>query len=402
MNLGLYLYDFFARKDGLPRHCKLTKEQITKEFPGIQSEALIGGCAYYDAQMKDNRLVIENVLAAEQAGATVLNYAKVTNFLWHQGQIRGVIFRYSDTEKDITIRTTLVVNTTGAWSKNITDLEPEVQHCNVAPTKGVHLVVPKMFAVGLILRAPQDGRIFFVLPWEGYNLIGATDTFFCDDPETVTVDQADVDYLLEAFHYHFPYLNLSQASIISTFVGLRPLVANHHSKQPSLISRDHAIQLSEGGIITVLGGKFTTHRHIAEEVVDIAISKMDPLRKLSHCCTEEKPLPGAILNLGGLEKELGQVGLNNIQIEHLLQNYGQLSKHILEIIKKDASESQQICPEHPHIFAELTYAIMFEHVNHLNDWFYRRTSIGYSPCKGKKCFEKVAEKFMQVKKALVD
>lgn len=397
VNLGLYLYDFFARNSGLPSHRKLTKEQIIKEFPGIQSENLVGGCTYYDAQMKDNRLVIENVLAAEQSGATVLNYATVTNFLWNQGRIEGVLFRHYGKGNEIPIRTKLVVNATGAWSNGIADLEPGVQHCRAAPTKGVHLVVPKIFDIGLILRAPQDGRIFFVLPWEEYSLIGATDTFFSDDPETMIVNEVDIDYLLEAFCYHFPHKNMNRSLIISTFAGLRPLVANHQIKKPSLVSRDYAIQVSEGGMITVLGGKYTTYRRVAEEVVNGVIGQIDSSENFRSCSTEETPLPGAIIDASHLEKELGQVGLKKMQIDHLLQNYGQLARHILEIIKKNPSESQQICSEHPHIYAELTYTIMFEHVKQPEDWFYRRTSIAYSPCGGRNCLENVVEKLASIK-----
>lgn len=397
VNLGLYLYDFFARNSGLPRHQKLTKEQIIKEFPKIQSENLVGGCTYYDAQMKDNRLVIENVLGAEESGATVLNYATVTNFIWNQGRIVGVCFRHSGMENDIVIKTNLVVNATGAWSNGIADLEPGAQHCRVAPTKGVHLVVPKMFDIGLILRAPQDGRIFFVLPWEKYSLIGATDTFFSDDPETMTINETDIEYLIEAFSYNFPHKSLNRFSMISTFAGLRPLVANHQIKKPSLVSRDYAIQLSDGGMITVLGGKFTTYRRIAEEVVNIVISRMDSSENFRCCTTEKKPLPGAISDTDHqLETELEMAGLKIVHINHLLQNYGQLARHILEIIKKNPLESEQICSEHPHIYAELTYAIMFEHVKQPDDWFYRRTSIAYSLCGGKKCLKNVVDKLSSI------
>lgn len=398
VNLGLYLYDFFARHSGMPQHCKLSKEQIAAEFKGIQAENLTGGCSYYDAQMKDNRLVMENIIAAEQAGATVLNYATVTNLLWNQGRIDGVNFHHQKIEKDISIKGTLVVNTTGAWSNGIVDLEPNDHEIRVVPTKGVHLVVTKIFDTGLILRAPQDGRIFFVLPWEGYSLIGATDTFFSGDPEYLSVDSADVAYLLEAFHFHFPSLPITEDSILSTFVGLRPLVGHHHPEKPSLISRDHVIQLSNSGIITVLGGKYTTHRRIAEEAVDLAVSKLidiDASKLFNPCQTKELPLPGAIIN-NNLEKELEGVGLNKIQILHLLQNYGQLACHILWIIKKNPLEAQQICSSHPHIYAELTYAIRFEHVKQVEDWFYRRTSIGYTCCPDQKCLEKVAAKLKEL------
>jgi glycerol-3-phosphate dehydrogenase len=398
VNLGLYVYDFFARNSRLPSHSKLNKEKIVEKFPGIESEGLMGGCAYYDAQMKDNRLVIENILAAEQAGATVLNYVKIKKFLRDQRQIEGVVFSFNGIEGDVTIKSTLVVNATGAWSNDIINVDTGRSDCYVAPTKGVHLVVPKIFDDGLILRAPQDARIFFVLPWEGYSLIGTTDTFFSGNPETVTTDQADIDYLLEAFCYHFPHLNISRTSIIATFAGLRPLVSSHHMSKPSLVSRDHFIQLSEGRIISVLGGKFTTHRRMSEEVVDLAISQLDSTRTFDRCRTEELPLPGAISDASYLEKELELVGLNKIYIDHLLQNYGKLTEHIIEIIRKNPLESKQICSKHPHILAELTYAIQFEHVKQVDDWLYRRTSIAYTQCQGKNCLEKIIEKLASVPK----
>lgn len=397
VNLGLYLYDFFARGSEFPKHTKLSKEQISKKFFGIQFDGLKGGCSYYDALMKDNRLVMENVLAAEQAGAKVLNYATVTKILREQNCIKGVGFRQLGAERDIAIKAQVLVNATGAWSNGIVDLEQGVAHCRVAPSKGVHLVIPKLFEKGLILRAPQDGRIFFVVPWEGYSLIGATDTFFAGNPDALRVEKGEMDYLLEAFCFNFPLIKLERSAVISTFAGLRPLVANHQSKVPSLVSRDHLIQKSEGGMITILGGKFTTHRRIAEEVVDIVISQIDSSAKFGHCRTKETPLPGAIVNTSYLEKELAQQGLNQIQIDHLLQNYGQLARHILEIIKKNPLEMQQICPEHPHTYAELIYAIVFEHVRYVDDWFYRRTSIAYTSCQGKHCREKVLRRLVSIK-----
>lgn len=395
VNLGLHLYDFFARKGNLPKHNQLTKEQILREFPDIESNNLAGGCSYYDAQMKDSRLLIENVLAAEQAGTAVLNYAEVINFLWAKGKVKGVIFRDVATDKEMTARTKVVVNATGAWSDHVSSLEPGGQS-RLAPTKGVHIVVPEMFAFGLILKVPQDGRVFFVIPWEGHSLIGTTDTFFSGNPDLAKVDEADINYLLKAFDHYFPNLKLNSSSIISTFAGLRPLVAGNGIKSPSLVSRDHEINLSEGGIITVLGGKFTTHRQMAEEAVDVVISQMDSSRTFNRCCTKEIPLPGGILSNNNLKIEFEQAGLKQIQIDYLLEHYGNLSRHILDIIRTKPSESEQICadcPHCPHIFAELTYGIKYEHVKQLDDWLYRRTSVGYSKCCNKNYIEKFAGRF---------
>lgn len=374
VNLGLYLYDFFAWGCGLPSHSKLTKQQIMKKFSGIKSEDLVGGCCYYDAQMKDNRLVIENILAAEQAGAKVLNYARVHNFVWEEGKIIGVIYRRQGSDTDVLVKCSLVINATGAWSNQMTLLDSTSSECQVAPTKGVHLVVPRMFETSLILQTPQDGRIFFVLPWEENSIIGATDTFFSGNPDELEATDQDVDYLLKACSYYFPHLNLSVDSIISTFVGLRPLVANPQSRKPSLVSRDHVIHVSKGRMVTILGGKFTTHRRMAEEVVDIAISQLHSKPEVDRCRTKEIPLPGALFDRGDLRSQLEQIGFPKTYSEYLLENYGGLVKHIINLVRETPALTQQVRSDYPYTCAEWIYVSQFEHVRSVEEWLHRRIS----------------------------
>lgn len=395
IHLGLFLYDYLAGKEDLPRHCKLSSEDMLKHVSSLKSLGLKGGCSYYDAQMLDNRIVIENILSAEKAGAEVHNHTKVTGLIKENEEIKGVTFVNSLTGMRGEFHGKVVVNATGAWSATISDMEPNVKHCYPVPTKGVHLIVPPLVKnIALLLRAPQDGRVFFVLPWEQFNIIGTTDTFYEGDPDKLSADKADSTYLLKAVNHFFPHHQLTESSIITSFVGLRPLVSQEERTSPSDIVREHVIQRSKGGLITILGGKYTTHRLVAEEVVDQVISLLSSEKVFSPCTTMNIPLPGAAgpFSLAQVKKKLEVEGLNEDLISHLLNTYGTASLLILEEIKKDSNAAKVICKEHPHIFAELIYAIKVEHVKTLSDWFLRRTTIVYTSCQGMECVDRVAEK----------
>jgi glycerol-3-phosphate dehydrogenase len=392
INLGLYLYDYLAGKTDFPRHQKLSPENILKEIPGLKSSGLKGGCSFYDAQMLDNRIVIENILSAEHAGAKVYNHTEVTDLIREQGQIIGVVFFNSLTGEKGKFFGKAIVNASGAWSGKIGEMEPGIVHCTPAPTKGVHLIVPRMISnTALLLRAPQDGRVFFVLPWGEYNLIGTTDTFYDGNPDHLTVTTEDRNYLLEAFNAYFPDKPLEDSSVISSFAGLRPLVAPEREKFASDIVREHVIQVSTGGLITVLGGKYTTHRLVAENVVDVVMRR---LKCFAPCTTKNTPLPGASgpYSLDEVKEKLKTAGLDVILMNHLLNTYGTVSLNILEIMRSDGKESEVVCSGHPHVFAEITYGVKVEHVKTPEDWFLRRTTMICPFGSKNECIERVTRK----------
>lgn len=394
INLGLFVYDYLAGKNGLPRHQRINAQAILKEIPDLKSEGLSGGCFYYDAQMFDNRIVIETLISAENAGARVYNHSEVVDLIKDHHQIVGVVVHNAFSGKIEHIYGKTVVNATGAWSATISKMEPQAEHCLPAPTKGVHLIVPQIIAnTALILRAPQDGRVFFVLPWEQYSLVGTTDTFFEGDIDKPSIDSQDCHYLLTALNAFFPEKQFTESSVISAFVGLRPLIAPNKRNSPSDIVREHAIQVSEGGLVTILGGKYTTHRKIAEEVVD-AIIHLKSDKKAISCRTNSEPLPGASgpYLLSDVKNKLIAAGMQKALVYHLLNTYGTLSLKILDIMREYPEEAKQICMGHPHIFAEITYSVYFEHVKTISDWFLRRTTIAYTPCQGKRCASRVADK----------
>jgi glycerol-3-phosphate dehydrogenase len=284
VRLGMMLYDFLDREKVLPSHKALSKEEIFDEFPSIKKEGLKGGCLYYDAEMDDQRIVIENIRSAQEMGALSLNQSKVVQIHEKNGKINAVSFERRNTKEIEYVEAHYIVNATGAWSNEILAQDKAKSTCAVKPSKGVHLVIPQLHEEkALILTTPQDQRIFFALPWKGNTLLGTTDTFYEGDPSQLRVEEEDVNYLLTALAHYFPKLPLGKECVIDSFVGLRPLALSKPS-DPSSVSRDHLISRSATGLVTVLGGKFTTHRLIAEEVVDIIGAGF------LQCSTREKSL----------------------------------------------------------------------------------------------------------------
>lgn len=389
LRLGLGIYDFLSPK-GMKNHQNLSTQEIGSLIPALKKDTLLGGSLYYDAIMEDSRLVIENGLAAEDSGATLLNYSTVTDFLTKEGKIAGLIYEEGDTLEKKEIYAKTIVNATGAWSNQITHLNPGTTHVAVYPSKGVHLVLPQVTPEhALLLTAPQDGRVFFLIPWKEYSLLGTTDTPFNGDPDKVEVEPADIEYLLTAFNFYFPALNYTPSSIISQFAGLRPLVKNH-VKETSLVSRDYALDISSSGLITLLGGKYTTYRLMAEKTVDAVLRQLN--RPPVKCMTQEIPLCKFELSPDVVVTLSKECSLESRQITRLAQLYGKRSFEIFDQIKQFPEERRQICPEHPQLWAELSHAIRHEKVKTPEDWFERRTSIAYTSCGGIKCYKAVADK----------
>ncbi len=394
IKLGLFLYDCLKGTSILPRHRSTSPEEIRHLFPSLKAEGLKGGCLYYDALMQDERLVIENMRSAEEAGAVCRNYCEVTSLIKDNGRVTGVKYRDRLHRKEEKIaHARYVINATGAWSNGILQMDTPSPKVGVRPTKGIHLILPQMNKDhALILSAPQDNRIFFLIPWNGYSILGTTDSPYQGDLNKLEVLPEEMHYLLDALSHYFPHAPLDENAIISTFVGLRPLVDHHLAK--ANLGREHYIEASSSGLVTVLGGKYTTHRKMAEEAVDTALGREERLRHPS--VTKNRTLHGGgkCSSLERLNGSLSQETLN-----HLIATYGSAASEVLAIIHENPAEAKQLCPHHPHLLGEVTHAIENEHAQQLDDWFFRRTSIGYSPCKGCNSRGLIAAKFDAVQQA---
>ena len=254
LGLGLTVYDFLAKKHRLPGHERLTPMYVSHRFAGLNAKGLTAGFRYFDAQMDDLGLLKFLAKRAESLGVMISEYCYFEGPVFEQGRVVGG--RLSTRDGSFDFKAKMVVQAMGPWSPG------------VKPSKGVHLVLPAMpFSEALLLAAPQDGRVFFVIPWEGKTLVGTTETAYSGLPELVRVEPEDVAYLMQAFHHYFPTYFPGESSIFASFAGVRPLVDPGVGGLGSA-SRDFQLDRSVPGMLRVFGGKYTTHRVVAEQVVN--------------------------------------------------------------------------------------------------------------------------------------
>lgn len=398
LRAGMVLYDLLSFDKSLPRRQWLSREAVLAEEPTIRPEGLQGAWTFYDAQVPlVERLVVENALDAAAAGALVLNHARVGRFLRDaSGGVTGAVVRDLMTSQDFDVRARITVNATGAWlditSRDVVPGRPRALRL----TKGVHLVTPIGTRNGIVEFAESDGRLFFVTPWLGSSLIGTTDTDYAGDPGEVTADECDVRYLQREARRAFPTAPFDRIHYASA--GVRALVRVEGVREGE-VSRKHALVDHERrdrirGLISVVGGKITAYRAIAEEVGNLASRK---LGRETSSSTERRPLPG-----GGaadrlwMENDLWPraraLGLARDQAEHLLMVYGSLAHELLDMVDSDHSLGERVCPDHSTIGAQVLRAVDHEWATSLGDVLLRRTPLGLMPDQAVDCAGEVADR----------
>ena len=284
MKTGVALYELLAGKNRITCRRSLKKDELVALEHNIDSHNLKGGVIYCDAQMDDIRLCLDNAISAHEAGCCVANKVETSEFIKEKGRIAGVWAQDKLTGENFLIHADIVVNATGAWSNIMVKADDAQAQPITRPTKGIHIVYRKLpHERAILLSNHNDKRIFFVIPWRNFTLIGTTDTDFSGSLEEVYACVDEVEYLLEETRRVFPGENIDKSGIITTFAGLRPLV-NTQGKLTWKVSREHLIKESESGLISVVGGKYTTYRHLAEQVVDVALGKLKG-RSFNKCIT---------------------------------------------------------------------------------------------------------------------
>lgn len=395
LRLGLFLYDKLDRYRNTPPHQALSSAEILKHFPTLSPDGLKGGFIYYDGFMEDSRIVLANALSAQHAGARIENHTKVLSMQMKDKEHLALSFIKVITGEMGHVLCRKIVNATGAWSNEILKMDSSDVPYHVSPSKGVHVVIPGVHAkFAMTLTAPQDQRVFFLVPWNQTTILGTTDTPYEGNPSCVEATAEDVSYLLDAYHYYFPKTNQENTKVIASYAGLRPLVKFKSNKNPSRRSRDFIIEHSSTGIYTLLGGKYTTHRKMAEDVVnqickDLNIKK--PTLTTDLPLPERLPAESSLFSSAEMEKLALDFELPTSVIQHLVYTYGKMCHKILERVIDQPDERHQVCPHHPHIQAELHYCLLHEKVQTLSDWFCRRTSIAYTPCLGLSCLGLTSE-----------
>lgn len=289
--IGLKIYDKMAGKLGLGPSQLLSKEETLQLAPTLDPEDLKGGVLYHDGQFDDARLAISIAQTAAQHGATVLNYFPVSGLLKINNRVCGVWVKDSCTGKDWEVKSKVVINATGVFTDSIMKMD-DAKHENIInPSQGIHLVVDKEFLPGdtaIMIPRTDDGRVLFAVPWHNKIVLGTTDTPVTNISAEPVPQQDEIDFILKHIGRYLtkdPQLS----DVKSMFAGLRPLVKSN-SKKTAALSRDHLISMADSGLITITGGKWTTYRKMAEDVVDIAMKNYD--LPDNACITKELKLNG--------------------------------------------------------------------------------------------------------------
>ena len=397
---GMILYDVFSFDKTLLPHRMLPKRKFKQLFRQINSKGLQGGAQYYDAQVAyAERLCLENAIAAQLSGATVLNYVAVTQLERQGNRIARVVCQDCLTNETFVIQgnaQAVVLNTTGPWVDRV--CQSGMRNDSPAPigktpkiggTKGSHLMVdpfPGAPETALYVEARQDGRPFFIVPWLGMYLIGTTDIHFQGDLDRCKASDAEIDYLLTETNDIIPTAQLTREDVKFTYSGVRPL-PDRDGKDPGSITRKHILydHSSEGAanLISLIGGKLTTYRHVGEEMVDVVYQKQGRLPP--PCMTEEKPLPGAIapndLRIQQAVRDYGAVGspggqtITPATIHYLFSLYGARALEVLALVDQYPDLAAPITAGLCDIKAQVVYAVRSEFAHTLIDIIHRRTTL---------------------------
>jgi glycerol-3-phosphate dehydrogenase len=375
---GMIAYDLLSWGKSLPRHRMQSAEETLRQMPGLKADGLIGAAVYYDAQVEfAERLVVENVLAAIEHGATVLTYARVTDLLIDEGLLVGVHLEGDKTQE---VRAKIVINAAGPWVDQLLEktqaskerLIGGTKERLVGGTKGSHVVVAPFEGApvsAVYVEATSDRRPFFVIPWNGNYLIGTTDVRFESDPSEVRAEDWEIQYLLSETNRAFPKAALTREQVLYTFAGVRPLPFMTNDNEQS-VTRRHFLREHPRfkNLISVVGGKLTTYRSLAEECVDLV------LRKLGHGFTRSQTggvrLPGA-----------SDLNPSN-PFQRWLRIYGSRTKELAELANRLNADA---------LTAEIVFAFESEFATTLADCFLRRNMIGLNADLGLGQIEVAAE-----------
>lgn len=389
LDAGLWLYDALSLFRNIQRHQMLDRDDLLELEPGLRDEGLLGGARYYDAQVDDSRLVLTTAVAADEAGAAIASRVEAVEIDTANWPGHRVSARDSDGGVDIQIDTLTIINATGPWADQTLRRAGVTSGARLAPSRGTHIHVPRDrlgHDHAFIFEAPSDGRVMFVLPWrEDLTLIGTTDDLHEGPPEGVAATAADVSYLLEATNHLFPRANLKRTDVLSAWAGLRPLVApdTEGGSQVGAISREFEVHEDPPGVFTLMGGKLTSHRAMAEETVDrvaefLAAFRPDPV---NACDTHRVPLPGGSFDdLSELCEHVvdrgARVGVAAEGAKRLARAYGTRAGAVLELVRDRPQLAAPMLEGRPHILAEAVHAVRQEYALSVADILYRRTRIG--------------------------
>jgi glycerol-3-phosphate dehydrogenase len=384
LGAGMLLYDLLALFRNVRTHRMLGKRAVLEAEPMLRDRGLLGGARYFDAQCDDARLVIATARSAVHHGALVSNYMAVQSLERTAGRVVGAQLEDRLTGEQAVVRASVVVNATGPWADRIRRLEDAGAAPLLQPTKGIHIVVDRSrldHREAIAFTSPIDGRVMFVLPWGDLSYIGTTDTDTVDPPDDPRVSADDIVYLLRSANSRFPSARLGLEDVRASWAGLRPLLMDRDRRSASKRPREHAIVRGSGGMLTVMGGKLTTYRSMAAEVVDKAMGELkhrDGRPRQTGATTADEPLPGGeTADLSQFRERGLELGIPAESVDHLLRHYGTEAAGIFNLVGADRGLLQRLLPTHPAIEAEVVHAVRRELAQTVEDVLVRRFHVYY-------------------------
>jgi glycerol-3-phosphate dehydrogenase len=377
---GLALYDAMeGTRRPVPHHRHLSARSALKRAPALSPDRLAGAMLYYDAQVDDARHTLTVARTAAAHSAVIATRVSAVGLLRDADgtRVTGARVRDTETGHELSVTAEAVVVCAGVWTDLVHEMAGVQAGYRVRMSKGVHIVVPREAVradTGMILRT--DKSVLFFIPWGERWIVGTTDTDFSGDRADPAATSEDVDYILSAANRVLAR-PLTRSDVIAVYAGLRPLVTEGNGSKPTTkLSREHVVDVPVPGLVSIAGGKFTTYRLMARDVVDAAVADFG--RDVPASVTEKVPLLGAD-GLAAVQPAAGRLaedyGVSRGAVEHLLGRYGTLAEEVLQLTRGDPGLARPLAEGHPYLRAEVVYAVTHEDALHVDDVLVRRTRL---------------------------
>ncbi|MBF0493038.1 MAG: FAD-dependent oxidoreductase [Deltaproteobacteria bacterium] len=374
--IGLKMYDWLAGKSNLFPSRSVSAKEALRIFPMLKSKHLKGGVIYADGQFDDARMNVAIAMTALEEGAVVVNYVEVLALIHEQEKLVGAQLQDRFSKKKFEVRAKVIINATGPFVDKVRKMDDPQTEAILKASSGVHIILDKKFSppdTGLLIPKTEDGRVLFLLPWLGHTLAGTTDNpaKIVDDPKA---SEEDIRYILRHLELYYEQ-PIARKEVLSAWCGLRPLVSNPKAVDTARLSRDHIIQISKSGLLTITGGKWTTYRKMALDAVNQAV-KLGKLKEAGASKTETTRLVGGRFYKNSLRQELAeQYGFTDTVAHHLSLAYGGRAADVA-ILAKMGHETL-LATNHPYLEAEVLYALKNEMAQCALDVLARRTRLAF-------------------------